>query len=569
MDKNFFCNGLNGATGKYLFPDLTFNQASQAARGGKLPSAHLADLRNKKKLGQQEKAVVKGKDPTSLAEVGWGVIFANNYKDESGLTQDAIKDALSSLLEYRRTQATQENKKYYQEYIYHSGDSKEKFLSRYNIASGIGLADPDNMPYYLLIVGDPETIPFSLQYQLDVVYAVGRVYFDTLEEYARYADSVLASEKGQNSQSRRACFFGVRNNDDLATQSSAEYLVQPLAEKLKEKQSDWTIETILAREAKKSKLSQLLGGSETPSFLFTASHGVSFPKDHELHLKHQGALVCQDWPGPMDWDEDHIPHKHYFAAEDVADDAQLNGLITFHFACFGLGTPKRNNFYRQTSSEGQELAVRDLISPLPKRLLSHSRGGALAVIGHVDRAWTRSFQSNRELQRLAVFRSTFQSIMQGEPVGLAMEYFNQRYAECATELHQYLEKMEENEVEANDEVMADLWLDINDARNYAIFGDPAVRLVASNKLLVGNKPSAQENITLPASKTSSLGVVNSEQRQDAPALTSNLENILDNSTAPTTVLTQRVENLERQVKILQEQNELLKRQLEHLQQSAT
>jgi len=462
-----YFNGVDGESGGYDLPPMTSAELTGFIQGEGNPE-NLSELRFRYQQRTTEHLGIKeGVDPKKLDQSGWGIIFAHN-------ADPAVKEALSPLIDLRQAQAGNYFHLFEGPDGYRTGESKGNFLARHG--TGPGPADPEKVPYYLLIVGDPETIPFRFQSQLDVQYAVGRIHFDTLEAYDNYARSVVATETGQVKLPRQAAFFGVGNPDDKATELSSKYLVQSLLETSITDKPDWTFSSFINDQATKAQLARLLGGDQTPVVLFSASHGMSFPLGSQHQRPHQGALLCQDWPGPQQWRGQAIPQDFYFAGDDLTDGSNLLGLIAFFFACFSGGTPQQDEFARQAFRQRTAIAPHAFLAQLPTRMLSHPRGGALAVIGHVERAWGYSFVWPGAGAQTTVFESAWKRLLEGHPVGSAIEHFNERYAELSTELSVELEKIEWDEKAADPYELAGMWTANNDARGYAIIGDPAVRL---------------------------------------------------------------------------------------------
>lgn len=479
MTDQLVFNGIGATTGNYLIPPVEPDTMAAAITGEPRNAeeaealkrwwAQYADTNQNKKA---DYAAKEGTDYKDLASAGWGVIFPYNV-------DPTIVKALKPLLDWRKALAGKLYKEYSgpEGYRFKPGEmyeSKDEWLTRHG--AGPGPVDPEIVPYYLLIVGDPEQVPYRFQTQLDVQHAVGRIYFDKAEEYWNYANSVVNAEKKKLSLGKSAAFFGVSNKDDVATNMSAEQLVKPLADTFAKGQKGWKFSTFLGDKAKKADLANVLGGNDTPALLFTASHGMGFPNGDPLQLTNQGALLCQDWPGPKEWRKA-IGKDFYFAADDLADNATLFGLVAFFFACYGAGTPKMDDFSKQAFKQRGEIAPKNFLAKLPQRMLSHPKGGALAVIGHVERAWGYSFSWGKAGAQRAVFESALKRLFDGYPIGYAFEYFNGRYAELSSDLTSTLEEMEFGKKVAPAD-LAGLWTANNDARNYVVLGDPFVKLMA-------------------------------------------------------------------------------------------
>ena len=473
-EQKIYFNGINGITGEYLIPPMPITEAADIARGEtreKKITTWLSSVWHK--IRTPFMGLPLGVDPTDISQVGWGIVF---LKDE----KPAVKAALQPLINHRISQIPDHLVKVLE---YRPGESWEEWLGRYQVAPGN--VDPAKIPYYLLLIGDPASLSFLFGHLLDVEYGVGRLHFDTPEGYAAYAESVIAYETDTGiPNAKEAVFFGPRHNFDQATKMSADYLVNPLTDgkpaangqpAMPGVADQWGYSTrkIWGTDATKAALKNVIqppGQNKLPAFLFTASHGMGFPLGNPSQEKAQGALLCQDWPG-----FGAINPDFYFSAEDVPHDTKLNGLVIFHFACYGAGTPQVDQFIHKPGQPPPNIAEKPFLSALPKTWLSHPSGGALACIGHVERAWGTSIIPSHSGPQIQTFQNAIGRILIGQPLGYALKDFNERYAALSTSLAATLQQAGWGSAPDPDSLVMQ-WIERNDAEGYILIGDPAVKL---------------------------------------------------------------------------------------------
>lgn len=416
-------------------------------------------------------AVEGGIDAADLSQAGWGVLFAADVDQK-------IKDALKPLLDHRKARGAEPFVVYEGATTYRAGDTASAWLERRGVRMDV--VDPaKGVPFYLLIVGSPHAIPFTFQYSLDLYWAVGRLWFDTAEEFRGYAESVVAYETAAGVQTtRQVAVFAPEHDFDAATQLFNRQVAAPMINgegtkpvPLGQRQK-FAVRSFLAGDASKAALGRIFAGKVDggpPALLFSGGHGMAFERADARQVQAQGALVCQDWPAFGD-----ITENHWFAATDLPSSAQVHGLVHFLFACYGGGTPSHDEFDR-ANAQPKQIADAPFIAKLPQALLAHPAGGTLAVLAHVERAWAYSFQSGKGSPQIQGFRDVIGRLLRGERIGQATDIFNIRWSALSTALADLqIEKQHGADISAK--TLGKMWIARDDARNFMVIGDPAVRL---------------------------------------------------------------------------------------------
>jgi hypothetical protein len=465
----FYRNGVDALTGGPLHSPLTAQEVVKLATA-EYESTSSAEQRQLQALSELKSAPTFGLDVDHLDEVAearWGLIVPSG--ERQGLCQ-----ALAPLLKHRARQLDGDPRVFEVD----PETTAVEFLRASGVERGLGVVE--KVPYYLLIAGNPDKLPFRFQMELNTEYATGRLHFPTLDEYAAYAEHVVEYEQADRIVTRKqVAFWAPDRQVDPATSKSAELLVRPLRDRLAPGLGYATRlwrgdgEADGVRPASKLELQNILSDGCPPALLFTASHGLGFSQPDPRQEALQGALLTQEYV----WCKQVDPAQ-WFSASDVAQtNPDLRGLVHFAFACFGAGTPTYND-YTRPNTPATVIADRGFVAGLPKQMLVR---GALAFIGHVDAAWGYSFLpregmlTGEGITPLEAFQRALQRILAGAPLAHALRDQHDRGVHLSSTLLETIAALQRG-ADVSATALAQMWIERNDARAYVLIGDPATRL---------------------------------------------------------------------------------------------
>ena len=419
-------------------------------------------------------------DPNDLTQAGWGILFASD-------ADHAIQAQLQPLIDHRKSQV--QDDRLFQVFSGSRGVLPGQTAASWAQQRGVSLTAPvspyqGGVPYYMLIVGSPERISFEFQALLKMQWAVGRLAFDNLEDYGRYAQAVVQYENPtfKPLQSRSAGVWVTRNPGDLATAMLSGAISQDFlsTNNALGARSSFTVKDFTNGKATKDQLINLLRGTAPggmPAVLFTGSHGCNYTgADPATQRRLQGALVTQEWvPGTP------ASPANQFSGEDIPADAKLAGTVGFLFACYSAGCPANNTYYFNKDGSQIPIAPSPMISQLAQALLSR---GMLSVIGHVDLAFPYAFQNVSGTPQVQAIRTPLELLMKGKRTGFAADSLSILWSSLSSQLALAqgpnpplaAGAAATPQSSAMSASLAQMTIARDDARNYIVLGDPATQL---------------------------------------------------------------------------------------------
>jgi hypothetical protein len=483
-----------------------------------IPLEHAANNPRPKEDEGPEHYDFDGGDENSLPEQRWGIVAPE------GKAGDRLLSLVAPLQQHREEQqGIDKGKAWIRRVPPNMGDQEaDDWLDQVWKDEDVPKRD---RPHYLLLLGDADLVSWELQKKLTSCAFTGRLAFAAGEGYEAYVAKVLASERETAEEGARALFYCVHG--DPATDEGYRGLLRPTVEAAEEAQLLGAFNATQIVEVGGGSNVQIddflrAAGERQPTMMFTVSHGAGMPNSGwgsvEKQRSFQGAM-CFGGGQKLTYDM-------------VANRAFVPNGIWFFFACFGAGTPSSSSYevwldqlkgigeyrgtiaelYASLPTEGEK----PFVAALPQAALANPNG-PLAVMGHVDLAWTYGFQEygdKGKRNRTSRFTDVFRSLVDGKRAGLGLDALRSTFNTTNSALNTIYQKEERakkknlpvDDDKASKRKKANLWMLREDLSAYVLLGDPASRLniaspnhAAVQTVLASASISAASIATSPAS----------------------------------------------------------------------
>jgi hypothetical protein len=466
----------------------------------------------------------RGRDPNDLAVQRWALIVPEG---DAGARREAL---VRPLVEHRRAEQGCDVRVYRVPAAMDAADA-----ARWHREVYLDERVPEaELPLYQLILGDLDEVPLALQQVQMIDGAVGRLAFDDDAGYEAYVDKLLRWERSPAAIPRARSLFYTAHDGTTATAHAYQALIGPglAAARAGRDQGAYAAADIaeLGDPGAPPSRDDLLtaAGTGDPAVLLSVSHGQGPPRrgwsSASEQRRRQGAIS--------------LGADGAVTGDDLAGRRFLPGGVWLLFACYGAGTPAISVYQpwlerlRELGQYGDRLdgvlrglprpGERPFIAGLPRAVLA-SPDGPLAVIGHVDLAWSYSFEeldgSAGPRNRVRRFTSVLAYALRRDRVGVAFR----ELASCAiaadTELLALYARQAVLAAAAPDPAFASrlghLWMLRHDLLGYLLLGDPAARLPITPAPVAAAQPLTPQDLfgfaVMPAAPSPALSIEALEQ----------------------------------------------------------
>jgi hypothetical protein len=412
-------------------------------------------------------------------DVGWGVVLPENEAiavAERAVGADApepIRELLAArnqapVFRYRADLLNEYLRRYYL-------DGKVQDVQ---ISSAIKRGtEVGCLPFYLLIVGSPKTIPWSLQYALNQPCFVGRL---DLEEAGlkNYVKALLSNWPDAGCRADQPVVWAVDHGTHDITENMRRIIAEPVAARLKsDDQIGDKVKLLTAKQATVNALTAALMANQ-PALIVSTSHGMTGPLDNLAAMQQQlGVLVDTE--------------NRLLQLDKLLAQWQPDGAIWYAHACCSAGSDSKNSYKGLITASSQVARVLDTVAllgaqvaPLPKALLG-AKKPLRAFLGHVEPTfdWTirdpNTGQKLTETLQAALYNHLYQKVP--ESIGLAFQECYNHVGELFAQWSQALDVINDSastpaEREAARKGALRTQLTALDRQSLVILGDPTVAL---------------------------------------------------------------------------------------------